>query len=182
MMDFLQTQLFTSQLMVCKLLWCFYLLFGLSFWRHPFTAVDPFVNKWRNAKFLQICSDEETDSSTSWMAWGWVLFQQIFFFGWTIPLSVDVNVVKEWFCEAALSPSFPLESRCQVGAWQWYLKDWSHSWKGRSLESWGRNIIIESNFLWMILQCNLYVPDAARTSESPSLPQLSCVQSCQLRL
>ncbi len=23
-------------------------------------------------KFLQICSDEETNSSTSWMAWGWV--------------------------------------------------------------------------------------------------------------
>ncbi len=23
-----------------------------------------------NAKFLQICTDEETNSSTSWMAWG----------------------------------------------------------------------------------------------------------------
>ncbi len=70
------------------------------------------------------------------MFW-WVLFQQMFFFGWTISLTVDVNVFKEWFSEAALSPSFPLESRCQVGAWQWYLKDWSHSLKGRSLESWG---------------------------------------------
>ncbi len=36
------------------LLWCFYQLFGLSFWRHPFTAEDPLVNKWRNATFLQI--------------------------------------------------------------------------------------------------------------------------------
>ncbi len=24
----------------CGLLWCFYQLFGLSFWRHPFTAVE----------------------------------------------------------------------------------------------------------------------------------------------
>ncbi len=36
------------------LLWCFYQLFGLSFWRHPFTAEDPLVSKWCNAKFLQI--------------------------------------------------------------------------------------------------------------------------------
>ncbi len=27
----------------CELLWCFYQLFGLSFWRHPFTAEDPLV-------------------------------------------------------------------------------------------------------------------------------------------
>ncbi len=30
----------------CRLLWCFYQLFGLSFWRHPFTAEDPLVSKW----------------------------------------------------------------------------------------------------------------------------------------
>ncbi len=41
-----------------------------SFWRHPFTAEDPLVSKWYNAKFLQICSDEETNSFTFWMAWG----------------------------------------------------------------------------------------------------------------
>ncbi len=29
-------------------------LFGLSFWRHPFTAEDPLVSKWCNATFLQI--------------------------------------------------------------------------------------------------------------------------------
>ena len=58
----------------CGLLWCFYQLFGLSFWRHPFTAEDPLVSKWCNAKFLQICSDEET---IFWMAWGWVNVKQI---------------------------------------------------------------------------------------------------------
>ncbi len=31
----------------------FYQLFGLSFWRHPFTAEDPLVSKWCNATFLQ---------------------------------------------------------------------------------------------------------------------------------
>ncbi len=29
-------------------------LFGLSFWRHPFTAEDPLVRKWWNATVLQI--------------------------------------------------------------------------------------------------------------------------------
>ncbi len=30
----------------CVLLWCFYQLFGLSFWRHPFTAEHPLLSKW----------------------------------------------------------------------------------------------------------------------------------------
>ncbi len=38
----------------CGLLWCFYQLFGLSFWRHPFTAEHPLLSKWWNATFLQI--------------------------------------------------------------------------------------------------------------------------------
>ncbi len=72
---FLQThkkQLITSQnvnwwtgvvWITCGLLWCFYQLFGLSFWRHPFTTEDLLVSKWRNATFLQIWSDEETNST-----------------------------------------------------------------------------------------------------------------------
>ncbi len=60
---FLTIMLFTSQdvnwwtgvvWITCGLLWWFYQLFGLSFWRHPFTAEDPLVSKWYNAKFLQI--------------------------------------------------------------------------------------------------------------------------------
>ncbi len=54
------------------LLLCFYQLFEHSFWRHPFTAEDPLVNKRCDAKFLQNRSDEETNSSTFWMACGWV--------------------------------------------------------------------------------------------------------------
>ncbi len=67
----------------------FFQLFGLSLWRHPFTAEGPLVSKWCNAKFLQICSHEETNSSTFWMAWGWVNFQQISIFGWTILLKIQ---------------------------------------------------------------------------------------------
>ncbi len=60
---FLQTQLLASQFInwwtgvvwiTCGLLWCFYQLFGLSFWRHPFTAEDPLLRQWCNATFLQI--------------------------------------------------------------------------------------------------------------------------------
>ncbi len=47
------------------------LLFGLVFWRHPFTAEDPLVSKWFNAQFLQICSDEEQIGH----------FQQTYIFG-----------------------------------------------------------------------------------------------------
>ncbi len=67
-------QLFTSQdnctvnwwtgvvWITCRLWWCFYQLFGLSVWRHPFTAEDPLVSKQCNTKFSQICSHEETKS------------------------------------------------------------------------------------------------------------------------
>ncbi len=44
----------TDGLEWCGLLWCFYQLFGLSFWRHPFTAEDPLVSSWWNATNLQI--------------------------------------------------------------------------------------------------------------------------------
>ncbi len=52
---------------------------------HSLQSEDPSVSKWY-AKFLQICSDEESNSYIRWMAWGWVHSQQIFYFGWTIPL------------------------------------------------------------------------------------------------
>ncbi len=38
----------------CGLLWCFYQLFGLSFWRHPFTAEHPLLSQWCRDTFLQI--------------------------------------------------------------------------------------------------------------------------------
>ncbi len=86
------TQLFASQdihwwtgvmWITCGLLWCFYQLFALSFWRHPFTVKDPSVSKWCNAKFLQIYSKEETNSRVN--------FQQTFIFRWTIPLIISLT-------------------------------------------------------------------------------------------
>ncbi len=47
-------EMLTDGLEWCGLLWCFYQLFGLSFWRHPFTAEDPLLRQWCNATFLQI--------------------------------------------------------------------------------------------------------------------------------
>ncbi len=38
-----------------------YQLVGLSFWRHPFNADDPLVNKWCDNTFLQVCSDGKTN-------------------------------------------------------------------------------------------------------------------------
>ncbi len=42
----------------------------------------PLMSKWCNVKFLQIYTDEETNSSTSWMVWVWVHFHQMFCFGY----------------------------------------------------------------------------------------------------
>ncbi len=73
----INTELFASQdvnrwagvmWITCGLLWCFYQLFGLSFWRHPFTTEDPFVSKWCNDTFIRMFFDIETNSTTSWMA------------------------------------------------------------------------------------------------------------------
>ncbi len=95
----------------CGLLWCFYQLFGLSFWRHPFTAEDTLESKWWNATFLQICSDQEINSSISCMAWGWVHIQQISVFVWTITLTVRkcTFVVFFLFNVSPLTPSVPVK-------------------------------------------------------------------------
>ncbi len=56
------------------------------------------VSKWCNAKFLLFCSDEETSSSISWMACTSIHFQQIFNFGWAIPLiNWDKDQNLQWF-------------------------------------------------------------------------------------
>ncbi len=83
------TQLLASQdvnwwtgvvLITCGLLWCFYQLFGLSFWRHPFTAED---HCWANYVMLHFSKSDE-DSHTSWMAFWtkfWSKFSAMFHFG-----------------------------------------------------------------------------------------------------
>ncbi len=67
------------------------ILFGLLFWWHPFTAEVPLVSKWWNAKFLQICSDEETNSYFECP-----VSEHIFIFGWTIPFKIIPSVQQQW--------------------------------------------------------------------------------------
>ncbi len=74
----------------CGLLCCFYHLFGLSFWRHPFTAEDPLVSKWCNVEFLQICSDEETTRWTVPLICWKVLFDSLFY-SWLYPFSFSIS-------------------------------------------------------------------------------------------
>ncbi len=74
-------QLFTSKDLIdwqesCGLLWCFYQLFGLSLWRHPFTAEDPLGSKRWNANSPNLFQ-WKTNSCISWMTWEWVHCQQI---------------------------------------------------------------------------------------------------------
>ncbi len=59
----------------------FYWLFGLSLWRHLFTADDPLVS---SATFLQNCSDEE-NKDLGWLE-GEYIFSKYPIVGWTIPL------------------------------------------------------------------------------------------------
>ncbi len=64
MICFIQTRSFLlHKMLIDGLEWCgvlvgyrdvFNQLFGLSFWRHPFTAEDPLLGKWCNASLLQI--------------------------------------------------------------------------------------------------------------------------------
>ncbi len=69
MMDFSQACSFSLKMLIDGLEWCALLVMFLSavltlILTAPFTAEHPLVSKWCNATFLQICSDEETNSST----------------------------------------------------------------------------------------------------------------------
>ncbi len=109
----INTQLFDSQningLESCGLLvdFCDVFISGLdSFWRHPFTADNPLVRKWCNATFLQICSDEETNSSVSWMAWvNWLNYSLKRFFFKNIK---ELFGLRQWFATSKRKPCFSL--------------------------------------------------------------------------
>ncbi len=63
-------QLFTSQDInwwtgVMQIIVMFLSAVWLSFWRHPLTLEDLLVSKCCNDKYIQICSDGETNSAIS---------------------------------------------------------------------------------------------------------------------
>ncbi len=113
----------------CGLLWCFYQLFGLSFWRHPFTAQDELVSKLCNAKFLQICSDEEkliyildglrvSKSSSDFRFWVNHSFKRTT----CIPLNANKEPVMD-YCYGALMVFFLLFGHYEVWKNAWTLKN-----------------------------------------------------------
>ncbi len=95
-------KMLTGGLEWCGLLWCFYQLFGLSFWRHPFTAEHPLLRHWCRDTFLQIwwrnklililvCLWMSTFSAhfQFWVNYSFN-FPQVFTVCWLISLSSDV--------------------------------------------------------------------------------------------
>ncbi len=68
---------------------------GLSFWRHPFTAEHPLLSHWCSDTFLQIWWRNKLIYILDVLRWG-EHFQQMFSFGWTVPLNnlVNWNILK----------------------------------------------------------------------------------------
>ncbi len=74
----------------CRLLWCFYQVFVILFWRHPFTAEDPLVSKWCNTTFLQSLINISDGHRVS-------TFSYIFIYGWSIPLRLcNIHSSNSW--------------------------------------------------------------------------------------
>ena len=76
----------TDGLEWCGLLWCYIsCLDSHSDGTHSLQR----IHWWASDVMLHFSkSDEETNSSTSWMTCGWGHYQQIYIFGWTIPLNI----------------------------------------------------------------------------------------------
>ncbi len=106
---FVWNMMLTDRLEWCGLFWCFYHPFGLSFWRHPFTADDPLMSRWCNAKFLQILRIQGEKICL------WVNFQQIFMFAWTILLSIHYPYIILVCCMSHYSTlGWLLKSRSHI--------------------------------------------------------------------
>ncbi len=117
----------------CGLLWCFYQLFGLSFWRHPFTAEHPLVSKWCNATFspiwwrnklIYILDDLRVSTFSAKKKLG----------GWTFPLITMLN--DTLYCFSALEMSVLLEKLqenkylCCRSCFHWWWLGIKHQTRG----------------------------------------------------
>ncbi len=85
----------TDGLQWCGLLWCFYQLFGLSFWRSLIDPIQWMGAKWCNAKFLQICFNYETHLHLGWAQCESVFstfafLAEVFFWLWTVMKMINV--------------------------------------------------------------------------------------------
>ncbi len=75
---FLHYTTITDGLELCRLLWCLV----SALWTLILTAPILLLRKKCNVKCLQICSDEGSNSSRFWLAWGRVHFQILFVLFW----------------------------------------------------------------------------------------------------
>ncbi len=73
----------------CGLLWCFYQLFELSFWRHPFTAEHPLMRHWWNNTSLLyylslILGEDWLGKFTSALIQSFIFQHVAFVFCWSV--------------------------------------------------------------------------------------------------
>ncbi len=87
--------------------WSFYHLFDLSFLQNPFTAEDPLIRKWCNAKFLQICFrwinkplDGLRVSTFSFLVWTILLFKSLVYknTNWKKTTTLICWLLIVWLC------------------------------------------------------------------------------------
>ncbi len=81
----------------CVLLWCFYQLFGLSFWRHPFTAEHPLLRQWRNKLILVLYEGNDGD-----------IFRRFFFFGKLLKWLFYCIATLHFWCNNCKLPLFTM--------------------------------------------------------------------------
>ncbi len=114
----------------CGLLWCLYQLFGLSFWRHPFTAEDSLVSKWWNATFLQTSWGNKL--TTSWPEGG----QRVYFWVNYSFNPVVPGPVCSW---RSTVPSYKVQLKHNLTNWLWY---WEAHDKQTDVFDQGWNLLI----------------------------------------
>ncbi len=91
-------------------LWIF-VMFSSAVWTHfdgtHSLQMIHLVRKSCNATFLQICSDEETNSSVSWMAWvNWLNYSLRHFF--LFKKIKELFGLRQWFATLKKKPCFSL--------------------------------------------------------------------------
>ncbi len=63
-------------------------------------------------------SDKETNSSTSWIIWRWVNFQEIFFYGWTISLRLINSLCYDWLMQLHAKLLIQYSLYCFILQWK----------------------------------------------------------------
>ncbi len=136
----------------CGLLWCFYQLFGLSFWRHPFTAEHPLLRHWCRDTFLQTWWRNKLIYILDGLSVGTFLANLIF--GWIIPLSRPLlhNILMHAFF-TKIAPDLGIET--DFLHIRWYFETVKVTVSATFIKKkkvWNVIFVIWSNFIF-ILHC-----------------------------